>query len=175
MSFYLAALSICFYKDIAYSEITTGSKLLGYIALVIYIFPKQKNIKFKRLDFLVYGLVFVVNIYVVYEVVKMISGFIPTPHMVVLYSFYGVVLISLYMLAFRYRLLYHSRSKDVLLLTTFLTAAEILGIIAFFLEYEFLYYFENFFFLFGLGFGVTAFIDENKKGRLHRLMKTRRI
>lgn len=175
LSFLLAAVAIYFYNNIAYGEITTILKLLGYFMLFSYIYSEQKNVQIKRIDFLVYGVIFIINMYAVYEVVGMISTFITTKYMVVLYSFYGLVLILLFMSAFRYRLLYDSRSKYVLLLTTFLTAAELLGIIAYFMNYEYLYYLENFFYLFGLGYGVIGFISENEKDSVHQMIKSGNI
>jgi len=175
LSFVLAAVAIFYNNDAAYGEITTVLKLLGYFMLFIYIYNKQKDLIVKRIDYLVYGAIFMFNIYAVYEVVGMISTFITEKHMVVLYSVYGLVLILLFMSAFRYRLLYDSRSKYVLLLTTFLTAAELLGIIAYFMGFEYLYYLENFFYLFGLSFGITGFITKNEKDSVHQMIKTGNI
>lgn len=173
--FTLSGLAIFIYKDIAYSEITTTLKLLGYFMLLIYVFPKQKKIKISKGDFLIYTLIFIINLYVIYEVVKMISDFVPAKHMIVLFTVYGLVLIFLYMSAFRYRLLHDSQSIYFLLLASFLTAAEILGILGYFLEYTFMLYLEFFFYLFGLYCGIISFICENKGDSLHKLIKTGNI
>jgi len=172
ISFVLAAVAIFVDNDIAYGEITTVLKLLGYFFLLTYIYFKQKHLKIKKIDYLVYGVIFIFNIYAAHEVLGMVSTFITDKHMSVLFSFYSLVLILLFMSAFRYRLLYDSRSKYVLTLTTFLTIAELLGILAYFLRYEYMYYLENFFYLFGLGFGLVGFITENKKDSVHQLIKT---
>jgi len=172
LSFFLAAVAIFVNNDIAYGEITTILKLLGYFFLLSYIYYKQKHLKVKKIDYFVYGVIFIFNIYAAHEVLGMVSTFVTDKYMSVLYSFYSLVLILLFMSAFRYRLLYDSRSKYVLTLTTFLTAAELLGILAYFLGYGYMYYLENFFYLFGLGFGLVGFITENKKDSVHQLIKT---
>ncbi|GAA4230365.1 hypothetical protein GCM10022291_00310 [Postechiella marina] len=173
--FTLSGLAIFIYRDIAYSEITTSLKLLGYFMLLIYVFPKQKKNKISKSDFLIYTLIFIINLYVIYEVINMISDFVSAKHMITLFTIYGFVLIFLYMSAFRYRLLHNSRSKYFLLLASFLTVAEILGILGYFLEYTFMFYLEFFFYLFGLCCGVISFIDEDKGDSLHKLIKTGNI
>lgn len=173
--FTLSGVAIFILKDIAYGPITTTLKLLGYFMLLTYVYPKQKKIKSKRIDLLIYGGLFITNVYVIFQVVKMISNFITEKYMIVLFAIYGLVLILLYMSAFRYRLWYDSRSKYFLLLASFLTAAEILGILGYFLKYEYMVYLEFFFYLFGLCFGVIAFTGENNRDSLHKLIKTGNI
>ena len=175
LSFVLRAVTVSFNHNIVYGEIPTVFKIVGYFLLLIYIYSEQKNIKIKKIDFLVYGIIFIFNLYVVYEVVNMISTSIMAKHMIVLYSISGLVLILLFMSAFRYRLSSDTRSKYILLLATFLTLSELLGVIAYFIGYEYLYYFKNFFYFFGLSFGVIGFVNDNKKDSVHQLIKTGNI
>ena len=173
--FILATIAVFFHQDFTYSAVTATLKLLGYFMLLFYVCPKQKRIKAKRLDILVYSLVFFMNIYVVYKIIQLITPFVSSEYMLPFFFAYSIVLIVLYMCAYRYRLLYDSRSKYFLLLAVFLLLSEVVGVLAHFLDYRFLYYFEYFFYLFGLCFAVRTFIDKNTNDGLHKLIKTGNI
>lgn len=170
--FTLSATAIFVDNTIAYGAITTSLKLIGYVMLLIYVYPKQKKVKNKKIDIFVYSLVFFINIYVVYKIVDLVAPLITEWYITGLFFVYGVVLILLSISVYRYRLLHDSRSKYVLYLVAFLITAEVFGIIAYFLQYNFMYYLEYFFFLFGLSFGVVAFVDENVGDSVHKLIKT---
>jgi len=171
VSFILATVVVFFYKDCTYGPITTILKLFGYFMLLFYVYPKQKKIKNVGLDFVVYSIVFFINIYVVYEIIEMIMPYLNAAYMKVLFFIYGIALILLYIFAFRYRLLKHTTSKYFLLLSIFLLLAEVVGVGAHFLDYTFLYYFEYFFYLFGLCFAVRAFMENSSETNLE-LIKT---
>ncbi|GAL61303.1 hypothetical protein [Algibacter lectus] len=170
--FILAATAIYFNNNIAYGPITTSLKLIGYVMLLIYVYPKQKKVKNNSMDICVYSLVFLINVYVVYKIVELVADLVEEQYMTVVFFVYGIVLILLSISAYRYRLLHDSRSRYFLFLIAFLITAEVFGIVGFFLDYTFMYYLEYFFFLFGLSFGVIAFIDENVSDSVHKLIKT---
>ncbi|MDN3665573.1 hypothetical protein ACFFU1_16470 [Algibacter miyuki] len=152
-----------FYEDAYYGILTTVLRILAYIMLVFYVYPKQKGLKSKRLDNVVYMLILAVNIYGIYGVLDVINPFLDSNNMLLAYILYGASLVLLGVFSFRYFLLQDLRSKYFLGFVAFMTCSEVFAIITHYLNFVGTSYFRSFFYAYGLCLGVIAFVLKNKK------------
>jgi hypothetical protein len=149
-------------------------RLMGYLMLCVCGCSKQKHLKINGFEYLIYGLLIFLNTYVVRAVITFIEPFIVVKYMVTVYFVFGFILILLGAFAVRYCLVNDSRSKYFAFLVLFLTSSEIINVITIYLDLGFLRYFEYFFFLLGLSFGVLFSVVENRNDKVFKLIKSRR-
>jgi hypothetical protein len=135
-------------------------------------FTKQKSLGVKRFEGLIYGLLILLNTYVVSAIISIIKPFVVLEYLVELYFCLGLTLIVLGAIAVRYWLIGDSKSKFFAFIVLFLTCSEIINVIAIYLNYKFLHYLGVLFFVFGLAFCVMFSVLENKNDKVFKLVKS---
>lgn len=139
------------YYDIALFEVLTIIlKLLSAFLLLIYIFPKQKNIKTSSVDVFTYLYLIIINGYLIYCLITMVSPYIDVSYLDNIFYFYALVLVCLGMAAFRYFLKGNFGSKSFSILVTFFVLSDIVGMLAYYLRVYSLFYIERLFYILAL-------------------------
>lgn len=173
--FILSKLLFIFLAHYMETVLPTVLKLFGYIMLCVCGFSKLRHLNISRFEFLIYGLLIILNTYVVKAIIVLIEPYIVAQYMEELYFLLGLTLIVLGAFAVRYRLINDTRSKYFAFLVLFLTLSEIVNVISYYLSISSLRYFYYFFLLFGLTNSVLFSIVENKNDRAFKLIKARVI
>ncbi len=150
-------------------------KLFGYIMLCICGFFKQKPLRIKPFEYLIYGVLIFLNTYVVKAIISIVEPHIYLNYIVELYFVLGFTLILLAAFTVRYRLINDSRSKYFALFVAFFTFAEVTSVIAHHLGLFSLCYLEYLFFLLGLTYCVLYSVLENKNDKAFKLIKGRTV
>jgi len=160
----LVTFSSVFYDFPFFEASTVVLKLISAIILFLYVFPKQKDMKTNSMDIFTYIYLIVINAYLGYCLIVMVSPHLKNSFIDEVLYFYTIIFILLGISAFRYFLKGNIGAKSFAVLVFFLILSDIMGTIAYYLAIFPLFHIERLFYILGFSYLIihTTVLEQSK-------------